>query len=175
MQAVNLNPPVDAAVTAAAEQAFIDEHLLPSLDFTRLAEAQVGALLGGFFPETAATQATADKILPGGAPWASIRAGFLLRKPARPGDATLQLSLALPARTAMFPLPLTVTVNGQALATPTYTLADAGKTVSATVPVPASVLASDPVVEILLETPRHVSGITDHRMKSYQLLSAALL
>ncbi len=169
MQVVNLDPPVDTDATAVAMQAFIDEHLTDAIDFTHLDERQIGALLGGLFPEQQGLVSVGE------APWASVRAGFLLRRPQPIRDATLQLVLALPPRSELFPLPLTVTINGQVLAAPVYEHAAAGTSVSIAVPVPASLLAADPVVEVLLETPRHTAGITDHRMKSYRLLSAVLL
>jgi len=168
MQAVNLNPPLNTAATAAAEDAFIQKHLAQEIDFSQLDPDRIGGMLGGFFPENR------GQIAKGEAPWASVRAGFLLLKPEPVRDATLQLVLALPQRSELFPLPLTVSINGKALMVHSYEYNAAGTTVSLSVPVPANVMVSYPVVEVLLETPRQVSSLEDHRMKSYQLLSAAI-
>ncbi|HQQ74454.1 MAG TPA: hypothetical protein PK031_04830 [Pseudomonadales bacterium] len=168
MQAVNLNPALDPVATAAAEGAFIKEHLATEINFSQLDADRIGGMLGGFFPEHQG-QIAEDE-----APWASVRAGFLLRKPEPADAAVLQLTLALPLRQPLYPLPLTVSVNGQVLMTQSYEYNAAGTTVSLSVPVPANVMAGYPVVEVLLETPRQVSSLEDHRMKSYQLLSAAI-
>lgn len=166
MQPVNLDPPADEAQRAAAEATYVADHLGESLDFTQLDERRAAALLGGIFPEQV------GRLVPGEAPWASVRAGFLLRLPPQPGEARLQLVLGLPAAPQAYPLPLTVKVNGRVVGTPVYEQAAAGTTVTADLPVPAGALAGEVAAEILLETPRHVGGLADHRMKSYRLVSA---
>lgn len=163
-----LNPPVDAAVLAAEQQRFISEHLRPAIDFRQLDTEQLPALLGGIFPES-------EGQLPAGqAPWASVRAGFLLQKPDGDRDATLTLDLQLPARAALYPLPLAISVNGQRLAEPVIAADRAGQTERLQLVVPRSLLAQYPAVEVLLETPRHFAGFEDQRMKSYALQAAAI-
>lgn len=168
MHPENHNPPVDAQALAQERETFLREHVRPALDFTRLDLETAASLLGGIFPEVE------GRLPDGEPPWASVRAGFLLQKPARAGDAVLALSLQWPDCAALYPLPLAVTANGQLLARIEIPAERAGSAETVRLPLAASLLAQYPALEVLLETPRHCAGIEDHRMKSYRLMAAAV-
>ncbi len=165
-----VNPPVDAALLTSERTQFVAEHLSSRLDFTALSDDAYGAILGGIFPENS------DDIA---LPWAGIRAAFLLKSPvvsnahvsnATVSGATLKLIVQLPERGEMFPLPLSVSLNGVTVHQQTWEQADSGKRV--TVSVPVSVPGD--VIEVLLDTPRYTTDLLDNRMKSYRLVSAAI-
>jgi hypothetical protein len=168
MHPENMNPDPDLQDLALHQQKFIDEHIPPTLDFLHLDLERTSAFLGGIFPEHD------GELVSEQGPWASIRAGFLLQKPATEGDAKLLLRLQLPAKSVLFPMELSIKVNGQLLAKPVFTEASAQGFEDIELNVPRSLLIQYPAVEILLETPRYFSGIEDHRMKSYRLLSATV-
>jgi lysophospholipase L1-like esterase len=161
-----LDPPPDAALLAQEKALFVQEHLSAQLDFSAMRADDYGAVLGGLFPENSGEKTV---------PWASVRAAFLLRIP-EAARGQLRLQLALPERSEAFPFELSVSVNGVQLAKQSWPFTERGNTVTWVVPVAASgnIDNHDRVVEVLLETPRYFSGLQDHRMKSYRLLSAAI-
>ncbi len=168
-----LDPPPDAALLAQEKALFVQEHLSARLDFSAMRADDYGALLGGLFPENSGEKTV---------PWASVRAAFLLRMPAA-ARGQLRMTLALPDRSDVFPFALSVTVNGVVQGKQAWPISERGKTVEWVVPL---VVASNTgvvdsnsdeqggVLEVQLETPRYFSGLQDHRMKSYRLLSAAI-
>ena len=155
-----LNPPPDTALLLQQREQFIAEHLSSQIDFTNISDDGYGALLGGFFPEKNNDRST---------PWASVRAAFLLKAP-EIAPATLHLTLQLPDRAELFPFRLSVSVDGVGVNQQTWSLAEKGKIVAIAFPV----LPNSPAMEVLLETPQYFSGLQDHRMKSYHILSASL-
>jgi lysophospholipase L1-like esterase len=155
-----LNPPPDTALLAQQREQFIAEHLASHIDFTNIGDDGYGALLGGFFPEKNNDRST---------PWASVRAAFLLKVP-EINVTTLHLTLQLPDRVELFPFLLSISADGVRVNQQTWSLAEKGKIVTLSIPV----LPNSSAMEVLLETPQYFSGLQDHRMKSYQILSASL-
>lgn len=159
-----VSPPPDPALLLQERERFVAEHLAARLDFSAMGEDAYGALLGGFFPES-------SDGLPGvgSVPWASVRAGFLLKAPSV-STAALTLVLQLPDRAELFPFSLVVSVDGVHAGEQTWALEHQGKVVTVSLPVTPRQAA----VEVLLETPRYFADLQDHRMKSYRVLSASI-
>jgi hypothetical protein len=140
------------------------KRLNEEIDFRELSEDDVWAFLGGIFPEER------GRIVPGSAPWASVSSAFLLRPHDSNGPQTLSLSIAIPPRDELFPFVLELFLNGQP--TLTHRLdapTDAVQRLAADVPQHP---ANDGPIEVRLETESYFCEIDDHRMKSFQLLSA---
>lgn len=150
---------------AAFKSFYAERYLREKLDFGKLRPRESNALLGGIFPERKANASV-------GLPWASIRAGFLLyrKEPAE----TAELVIRVPERMELFPFRLEAFVNGELVLTEELaSTADAGeKTLS--LPLTKANPILDEIVEITLYTDSYFGGISDGRMKSYQLVSAEL-
>ena len=157
-----LNPPVDAAVLQREREQFVREHIADQLDFRALPEEACGALLGGIFPEQAGGVAATPV-------WASVEAAFLLQAPVHPRDQ-LQLAFMLPDQAAAFPFALEVSLDGVVVGQRAWTVADVGQTVSWSLPV----ARGGAISEVVLRAASHTEDLTDHRMKTVRLLSAAI-
>jgi hypothetical protein len=156
--------PLDADALHAERVRYIRRYIPEEIDFSRL-EGRTHALLGGVFPED-------DKHLrmP---PWASLRAGFLLRRPEHRSVREVEVEIEVPPLAELFPFSVELHVDGMVAGRFSFAAPDGGDVHRLTAPVaPAS--AEDSVVEVILETGSFFSGITDARMKSYKLLGARL-
>ena len=154
----------DEARIRDADGAWIERILRSELVFGRLAPEETSAFLGGLLPDVGAPQA-------GAAPWASVRAGWLMRS--RGGSGSLALEIEVPRRVELFPFRLEVRINGAKAEV--LELEDVDAAGSHTIRVPAPGLDHDErVVEVMLETESYFTGIEDPRMKSFRLLSARI-
>lgn len=158
-----LNPPVDDHLLQQERDQFVREHVTRRLDFRQLPGEACGALLGGVFPEQEGGVA-------GSPVWASGEAAFLLQAPVTAADQ-LHLEFTLPELASAFPFTMSVLLDGQVLANREWQANQVGQTVAWSIPA----VRSTPVSEVTLQASPLTSGLTDHRMKSVQLLSAAIL
>ena len=85
----------------------------------------------------------------------------------------LNLSLSIPPIPELFPFKLDIRINGQN-AEPFEVMAPNSSGIYEIRREVPETEETNPVAEILLTTTSYFSGITDHRMKSYQLIKAAL-
>jgi hypothetical protein len=154
---------VDREALATFRAEFAKARLKESLDFRELQPSDTLAFLGGFFPDQIGPEALHDP------PWASVRSGFLLRAPESP--AKLVLELRIPSRVELFPLQLSIFVDGQLAREVAWGEPQRGESVLLEVPIPER--GSDELAaEILIEADRYFTTIRDGRMRSFQLLSA---
>ena len=160
---LTLNAAPDSAADARNRQRYL-RAFASSLDFGALRPRQTRAFLGGLFPENPA-QALA------GPPWASLRASFLLRRPARGPLNGVEVEIQIPPYAELFPFDLKLLLDGrpaaqQRIERPNengrYRISGA----------PAGPAFDDDVVEVTLETGSYFSTIDDARMKSYRPLRA---
>lgn len=156
-----LRHPPDAARVRAVNGEYIERCLRRALAFGRLEPIETSAFLGGILP--------AGEGDGGAEPWASVRAGWLMRAP--PAGGSLELRIAVPPRIELFPFELRVRVNGEPAGS--LALADVSAAGLVDLRVPAGALPEDErVLEVLLETDAYFTEIVDPRMRSYRLVSA---
>jgi lysophospholipase L1-like esterase len=143
--------------------------LRSSIDFTYLSSEDSFGMLGGLFPEKlSGTDAAAPVIT-----WGTLRSGFVLKYPSEQATQKLSLSLRIPPYPELYPFTLRISINGseaKILEVPTPDRAGDYE-LEISVPGPTEL---EPALEVLLATKSSFSTIDDHRMKSYQLLRAAL-
>lgn len=152
-----LNTPADNKMLQVHRQASL-KRIPNKLDFANMSADQSMGLLGGIFP---------DRAEPTTKPWASTQAGFLLK---RSGDSPNRLSLIIeiPDKPELFPLETTLAIDGNPVKNFTFLQ---GEKVSLTVEIPSG-LTDKPALEILLTSNHYFTGIDDHRMKVFRLVSA---
>jgi len=113
----------------------------------------------------------------GSAPWASIKSGFLLA-PDINQQQQLILDIEVPDRIELYPFKLELTLNGEPAHTmeiPAYKNKGIHRIeVDVPIQMTAAIEGKSPFLEIMLFTQQYFTGITDHRMKSFRLLSAKL-
>lgn len=155
------HPPSPESLVELRER-FVKRNLRSELDFRRIDETDRTAalgLLGGVLLESD---------LMGKPPWASVRSGFVLR---RPEAATIvELELDVPARQELFPLVLDVYLDTQRVERRVLPDLGAAGAVSFSLGLPAP--SEVPTVEVILEASAHFSEIEDARTKSFRIVSA---
>lgn len=149
------------------ERRRITKRLRTAIDFRHLSGDETWGFLGGIFPEET------GRIRDGAPPWASVSSAFLLRSPVSQQATRLFLSVSVPPRDELFPFVLTLYLNGERaqelrLETPT------GVVQHLEADMPRN-QGNDGIVEVRLETESYFCEIDDHRMKSFQLISAAVV
>ncbi len=137
-------------------------RLRPVLDFTRLEQLDMLAFLGGIMPDEIGARALDAP------PWASVRSGFLLRFKNTRTAARVAVEIDVPPRPELFPFRVEMSINGRLAETFDFAEPNAtgGYTLETVVEAPGE------VVEVLLRTDSYFCEIDDHRMKSFQLISA---
>ena len=164
--AFRLDPEPDLAFAQRWKEDYVERCLRPRLDFAALGADEACALLGGIFrqePEGGAEDS----------PWATVRAGFLLRLPENSTASALELVLRVPPRIELFPFHLEVRIDGDlAHVADLATLSQAGEL---PVRVDLGRHSQQEVVEVVLETGSYFCTIEDGRMLSYQLVSAGIV
>ena len=142
---------------------YASRYLRTRLDFEHLEPDDLKAYLGGFFPERGE-----DPL--GSRPFASVRSGFLLRRPNH-DPARFELEIEVPPYPELYPFELAVSLHG--VPVETFRLEDpeeAGRHLIAAEVPPLD--ASELALEVILETSSYWTTIRDPRMKSFYLLSA---
>ena len=159
--------PVDSARIEACRQRR-GNRLPSSLDFENLEPDDTLAFLGGILPEGSGP---AEAF--GTAPWASVRSGFLLRRPTEGAASRVEVEVMIPRRVQLFPLRIEMSINGHpAEVLELAHLTEFGpRQLSAELP-PLS--PDDAAVEIVLRSSSYFASIGDPRMKSFRLISAHL-
>ena len=162
---LELSPEPDLAVLETWKERFLDVSVRESLDFAQLEAADSSAFLGGIFPHRKG-KPFADL------PWASIRAGFLLRRPSTRHVDGVQVKIKVPPLLELFPLTVEMRLDGGPGQRFTFEEPnDTGVyTLSGALGPPAQLEAR--VTEVVLRTTSYFAEIRDARMKSYQLVSA---
>ncbi len=142
---------------------FIRANLRSSLDFTRLDRRHTMAFLGGILPDEIGPSALDAP------PWASVRSGFLLRRenPEEAADAIVEIRI--PPHPELYPLRVDMLLDGRLAGSFVY--AEPAETGHHVLEAPLTTPGEE-AVEIVLETDAYFCGIDDHRMKSFQLISA---
>ena len=165
---VRLDPELDLSPLGTFRQLLLRD-IEESIDFTALRAEQTRAFLGGLFPESLDRAHTLEA-----APWASLRAAFLLR---RPRDRPLQrvdVEIEIPSRPELFPFALTLFLDGAVAAEALFERPnESGRyRISGAPAIPPF---NEQVVEVTLQTSSYFSTIDDSRMKSYRLVHARVL
>ena len=163
----NLEANPDPKALAALRDAYVERHVPSEIDFAHFDPRWTHALLGGVFPER--NDKPLDHPL-----WASVRAGFLLRR--QPGfDAEeLEIRISAPPLLELFPLQIDLYLNGQRARR--FNFAEPHPSGTYTLSVRAPPRSDDhPLLEVVLETSSYFVHFNNGRMRSYQLLSARLL
>jgi lysophospholipase L1-like esterase len=156
--------PEPRAQVLEAQSRQIMKRLKSEIDFLDLGGDGIWALLGGVFPEQRGRRSNETP------PWGSVSSGFLMRSLGAGEAQTLSVAIAVPEREELFPFSVDLYINGQhALTHRMDHPSDAVQLLEAEFSQSTDV--SD-VVEVRLETASYFCEIDDHRMKSYQLLSA---
>lgn len=162
---VRLDPPPDPARVRDNQRQFL-QAVPQAIDFTALRPQQARAFLGGLFPETPNRGAA-----PAGAPWASLRASFLLRRPQGSPLAGVEVEIEIPRRAELFPFSLTLLLDGARAAEQRFEQPNASGRYRIR-GAPAVPAFNEQVVEVTLETGSYFSTIDDPRMKSYRPVRA---
>jgi hypothetical protein len=162
---VTLDPVLDTTPLETARNELVRD-VLPGLDFTALAPAQTRAFLGGLFPESYDPNRRLE-----GAPWASLRAAFLLRRPTDRPLRAVEVEIEIPPRPELFPFSLRLLLDG-AQSSEILVERPSGSGRYTIEGAPTVAAFDSRVVEVALETGSHFSTIDDDRMKSYRLLRA---
>jgi hypothetical protein len=162
---VTIDPDLDSSEVGRFRQRYLS-NLSQAVDFAAIKPEQTRALLGGVFPETGDAGFALKA-----APWASLRAAFLLRRPDQAPLRGVEVQIEIPARAELFPFPLRLQLDGARVADTVFEQPNqSGRYRIAGAPkVPPFY---DRVVEVTLETSSYFSTIDDARMKSYRLLHA---
>jgi len=151
------NEPVDDVAIQNLRSDFI-KRVPESIDFSVLKKESIGVFMGGILPERSSVLSN---------PWASVRAGFLIKSPSRNAHQFV-LDIDIPDRTELFPLQVTVKLQGKL--EKHFVFNRNGKE-KLNLDVPAD-LVKLPVLEVMLESDHYFTQIEDQRMKVFQLLSA---
>ena len=165
---LEISPPPDPSQLAKDRREFADFALETSLDFTALERHDSLGFLGGILKSGWLGKGQASFEKP---PWASVRAGFLLKRPSGSDPEAVTLDVEIPPIVELFPLRIDLHVNGRLMRQFAFEepAEEARYTLSAAVP-PLS--DDDLAIEVLLETDSYFTEIVDPRMKSFRLLSA---
>ncbi len=157
------DPAPDLDLLRRYRREFIRLNLSSSLDFTRLGRRDTMGFLGGILPDRFAARSFDSP------PWASVRSGFLLRrkKPWRAADAVVEIRI--PPRPELFPFRVELHLDGRLAETFAY--AEPSDTGLYLLEAPLAT-PGEKVVEIVLRSDSYFAEIDDHRMKSFQLISA---
>lgn len=137
-------------------------YLRTRLDFENLTAGDLKAYLGGFFPEKPADGRRSR-------PFASVRCGFLLARPA--AASRFELAIEVPPFPELYPFELEVSLHGTVVETLRLEDPDQGGRQVITAQVPP-LEASELALEVMLETDSYWTTIGDPRMKSFYLVSA---
>jgi len=158
-----LNPALDIAPYENLRRRYVS-IMSEAIDFARMQPHQTRAFLGGLFPESGGPTHALES-----APWASLRAAFVLRRPQDRPLQGVEVEIEIPARPELFPFSLKLLLDGAAAAETTFARPnESGRYKMSGAPrIPAFY---GPVVEVTLETSSYFSTIDDARMKSYRLL-----
>lgn len=151
----------------AWKDAVIDEEISSSINFSTIDPKQIGSLLGGIFPEVEGKQGQGSSV------WASQRSAFLLKK--LEGGKTLRLRFQVPSRTELAGLKLRLEINGHE-AGEFAVQTSVAEVQSLQIPLQgySSAYAYKNTVEVMIFANRYFAEMDDHRMKSFQLVSAEI-
>lgn len=158
---LQLDAPLDRSRHDAYLSRYCEAHILSDIDFTNFTEADTRAFIGGILPFNADHSEQTEH-----PPWASIRAGLLMRRP-NAKAFTIDIDIDIPARRELFPLRIRLEIDAIAAATFNFeTLASAGsQRLHAILPE----AAGPEIVEVVLFADQHFSTLETHQMQSYQL------
>lgn len=140
-------------------------HVGSSIFFDKLETSDVVGFLGGIFPERRGKESFNTF------PWASIRSGFILKRHSGE-EKEVHIKIQIPSLVELYPFQITLLLNGEAVSTHTLEMADNADPYTIKGVIPTS--CSDDIIEVILETDSYFTTISDHRMKSFRLISAEL-
>jgi hypothetical protein len=139
------------------------ERFLPEgIDFQRLQEDDLEAILGGVIPAEFPPHALESP------PFGTVKSGILLKK--KPNTSRVIIEIEIPPFPELYPFRLDMYLQGCLESTLSLSAtADAGRhTLSGEIP---PLNNEEPAIEVVLRASSYWSGIDDARMKSYRLLS----
>jgi lysophospholipase L1-like esterase len=160
---LELQHPPDPLQRIRARDRFVRKFLRTELDLQRLAPEDAIGLLGGVILDRGGSSSQEGL-------WSSVRSGFVLRR--EEGSREVAVEIALPKQVELFPIEISMRVNGSPATRRTFGMADGGGTRTLRGALPPATEEDPEAVEVLLEASSHVSRIVDGRMRSFQLLSA---
>lgn len=127
------------------------------------------ALLGGILPPLGEGGGQ------GVAPWASVQAGFLMERPEQASGHELVLDLGFPPRAELFPLSLTISLDGRERHQLLLEDLRAAGPRRVRIPLPPPPETDLGALEVILRTSSYICDLDDPRMRSYQLHRARIL
>ncbi len=165
---MDINPELDKEELVAIKQKMVDKTLRETIVFGEFDAMTIKAILGGIFPQSREGKRR-DLI------WSANQSAFLMKSPLNTSSndkPNFEMEIDLPARAELYPMTLTLTVNGKQQRF-RFTPADVGTQTLRLEQVPLN--NEFGVVEVILQSDTHFTTITDHRMKSVALVKATLL
>jgi len=165
---LHFKPQYDKGRLESARRRWLDRNLSDSLDFGDLTPNNVSSFLGGIFPEKRGRKSFDDF------PWASVRCGFVLSKPEIHQNRNLEIKIKIKPKVELFPFSLNLFVNGVKASHFLFENPKPSGIYVLNFELPSSI-KGDFVIEIILKTESYFTGISDSRMKSYQLISAGFV
>ncbi|MBU0756232.1 MAG: hypothetical protein KJ645_13910, partial [Planctomycetes bacterium] len=163
---LEINPDPDQQGIDSYLDLYVEKFMHTSLDFLDLTPQKVNAFLGGVFPDSR------DKPF-AEYPWASIRAGFLLKLPQDRRAERVEVQIKARPLVELFPLEIALYLNGEQVNTCCFEEPNPTNLYVLEGEMP-DVFEDDRVVEVVLITDSYFTSIEDYRMKSYQLVSASI-
>lgn len=164
---IEFNRKTDEAFLKNGRNSYIKAYLKTSLDFSKLKPDDLFAFLGGILPESY------DDTRLSTPPWASVRAGFLLKLPDEKIAGKVHIKIGAPSIPELFPLSIKVHINGRFVQLYEFDTPSNEREYEMVVELPE--MGENRVVEVLLETDCYFTEISDPRMKSYRLISAKII
>lgn len=156
----------DPASLQRYRQSYVKQYIPEELDFEDFDPKWTHAMLGGLFPDRT------DRPLES-PPWASVRTGFVLRRPSDSDRQRVEIEITAPPYPELFPLRIDVSIQGELAGR--FVFPEPHDSGHYRLEVPVQALADDAlVVEVILETSSYFVHFNNGRMRSYQLVSARL-
>jgi lysophospholipase L1-like esterase len=163
---IDLNKSPDLISLDKMRRSYVRRFVPEALDFDSPSTNWTRAILGGLFPDNADDPLESP-------PWASVRAGFVLRPPTGEDPHNLEIEIQVPPHPELFPLEIDVSLQGKPAERFSFAEPEPSGRYQLIAPVPR--LGDDALVlEVILETDSYFVDFNDGLMRSYQLVSAQI-